>query len=461
MLFKSSVVSRNHAQLHVINNLLILQDLGSTHGTYVNSEQLTDKYLVTTITSVTGLSKTTRKAVELSSGDTLQFGTNVVKGDANYHCISDIVNISAAPQTPPRQVSKAAEPSSTKTLTPPPRSYGLPEPEQQAKCINRATSPEDPHDVSESSSTKLPAATRDVTCGADTSRADASSEGAAGPVAATPQHETVPPDEENPVDTPSEMTAEAQPKLATKDVDFDILAAEDHDDMDQSSDQDEHTDENMSNTDETSGSAPQSLLTGQLLAMFGYRGWQLLEAFETLDEHRKFNFLETAIDAVWHFLSHAKVPCNEDEGNDETAFVAYTNTFGPMLEYLRKMEKMRQDSDSGDTEASSQTTPSPSGSAVHQVTHQNLHDSALVTVLNHKKRTIEEAELPAPEEESEPDVSEMAVSIKIREKSADSASPFKKQKIIDSPGKHSSAKSFATGMVFGGVLTLGALISLG
>jgi hypothetical protein len=59
MVLVEDMVSRNHAQILVVNDVPILEDLGSTNGSFVNGERV--------------------KKVELKDGDRILFGTSIIR----------------------------------------------------------------------------------------------------------------------------------------------------------------------------------------------------------------------------------------------------------------------------------------------------------------------------------------------------------------------------------------------
>ncbi len=59
MVLVEDMVSRNHAKLHVVSDVVKLHDLGSTNGSFVNGERVSD--------------------VDLQEGDRILFGTSIIK----------------------------------------------------------------------------------------------------------------------------------------------------------------------------------------------------------------------------------------------------------------------------------------------------------------------------------------------------------------------------------------------
>ena len=87
MVLVEDMVSRNHAKIYVVNDVVKLHDLGSTNGSFVNGERVSD--------------------VDLQEGDRILFGTSIIKlirGSAdstaprpNFH--EDRTGGAAAPRT--------------------------------------------------------------------------------------------------------------------------------------------------------------------------------------------------------------------------------------------------------------------------------------------------------------------------------------------------------------------------
>lgn len=104
------MVSRQHAEVKVVDDRVLLHDLGSTNGSFVNGERVRD--------------------VQLNEGDRLLFGTSIIKlarvGGASDSAAYPSVGAISRP-LPPVSEARASEPSGSHTqipaspaLTPPP-----------------------------------------------------------------------------------------------------------------------------------------------------------------------------------------------------------------------------------------------------------------------------------------------------------------------------------------------------